>query len=82
MIIMDEDYIIAAVEASKSFNEFRQHIMHIQNKVTDTDKAIHARNLVRAKKIREGSKTYQFHPNVHKASFLEDEFKEFRGEPE
>lgn len=71
-----------AIEASKSFNQFRQDIMHKLDIITDTDKAIHARNLVRAQKIREGAKTYQFHPKIHKASFIEDEFEEFRGDSE
>lgn len=72
------DDILNAIEASTSFNSFRQHIMHLQGKITDTDKAIHQRNLHRAAKIREGKKGYKFHPESHKPSFIEDEFEEFR----
>lgn len=79
---MDADELTEAIKHSKSFNQLRQIICHSEDIITDTDKAVHAQNLARAKKIREGCKTYQFHPTLHKPSFIEDEFKEFRGDPE
>ena len=50
--------ILFAVEQATSFNSFRQHIMHLQDKLTDTDIARQARELFREKRKLD-----------HKASF-------------
>jgi hypothetical protein len=75
---MDSDELTEAIKEAKSFNQLRQIVCHSEDIVTDTDKAIHARNLARAKRIKENNKKYRFHPELHKPSFIEDEFEEFR----
>ena len=71
-----------ALEENEDFHKFRQDLMHRLDIVTSMDKAIHARNLDRAMRIRdqEKYKRYKFNPRRHKPSFIEDEFAEFRTE--
>lgn len=75
------DHIVDAVRDAKSFNNFRQYIMHTLGETTPTDEAIHVRNLRVAALIRSKEKfarQWVFRPEKHKASFIEDEFEEFR----
>lgn len=72
--------IADATLISNSFNQFKQNLSHVLGITTATDQATHIRNLHRADKIRDKTvwKKYTFNPKKHKASFIEDEFEEFR----
>ena len=68
--------VLGAVENSTSFNGFRQHIMHLQDKLTDTDIAIHARKQAR-KQLKEDPKNGYFDFKKHKDSLKDKTYEEF-----
>jgi hypothetical protein len=75
---MKVDDILQAIEDSDDFNGFRQRIMHALDKATATDYAIHEHNLDLVKRIKSEKHKDVFDPRRHKASFIGDEFAEFR----
>lgn len=70
---MEIDDIVAAVEDARSFNHFRQEIMHLQDKLTDTDIAIRARKLA-----RKATNDNPFNFKNHKKSLEGKTYTEFQ----
>lgn len=68
--------ILNAAENATLFNGFRQELMHLQNKMTDTDIAIRARKLAR-KALRENPKNPVFSFETHKKSLEGKTYEEF-----
>jgi TFIIF-interacting CTD phosphatase-like protein len=67
-----------AIVEFDDYHKFHEHLCHKLGITTKTDIAIHKRNLARVQMIKDPKKNYTFNPMVHKASYIEDEYAEFR----
>ena len=73
--------ILAAIEDCESYHKFHERLLHELGQITKTDEAQHKRNLYRASLMRPDNKgkcKLKYQPHKFCASYIEDEFEEFR----
>ena len=77
--------LLKLIDECDTFHQLHEEIAHKQGKITKTDEARHQQNLYRAQQMRPNAKNQSrmpYIPNKFKASWIEDEFADFRHDGE